>query len=723
MNFTNHRTMSHTKLPPLPPSLTNSPYTNTKAVKQYTGLTGPSYTLTGQSGAQKYALPSASVLQPYIDTRAGTLDTWPAHALGPSAPDLNPGQAKQTNEFMPKGVHKPKFLEQLEAFLQKELRSLDCAEMVPSEKRLQAFREVFEYLIEDFKTYKPLLSAIKHEYEMMLVHQREKMRELEPLKSMLVTVSEQCEKKLLAVKQEEKSDVLEMKKENQRLQNVISGLREEQISLQVQVEKLQEELAAEYLRYRNECDARKMLIADINELKYQQEDAKKPNAEEEGEGKEDVTFLKLALKKAREDLDAKSQKLAEMEADYGDVVPRRDFERLEAQFNKLQKDMETFTVDNQKLMQEHNAILEVHKKVVDQRDQYAHDCEQMRRSATPRPHWEKCAQYVEGGTDRWNELSQNRSSDELVDVLLAEMTGQDIAIIQAGVSTGAEYFQGQGAGPEVPKFLRYDGQVRNRRLGKRDTSLLIKDIWQEKAAHDAEKPDGEREDLGEFLYQYLNRRFGVENMIIEWGYNLYDACGRYTHDPRVGLFYGILQKEIDEAVYHDQLVMLEKLYNAFTKVDLAAGNQGSLSRADFEQCLRSFFPLKDDESIEVLMKACEQESPGENVQYKNLFTEDEEGRSGPFVDRIREQEKLEKTMYVKEIENALTGNSEVSVEMVRQAIQSVDPEAPAEVTDKYLGRAFHTAADQLESGTKIETTLLIKRLQSGSVKRLGPKPK
>ena len=31
-----------------------------------------------------------------------------------------------------------------------------------------------------------------------------------------------------------------------------------------------------------------------------------------------------------------------------------------------------------------SAILEVHKKVVDQRDQYAHDCEQMRRSATPR---------------------------------------------------------------------------------------------------------------------------------------------------------------------------------------------------------------------------------------------------------------------------------------------------------------------------------------------------
>lgn len=39
-----------------------------------------------------------------------------------------------------------------------------------------------------------------------------------------------------------------------------------------------------------------------------------------------------------------------------------------------------------------------------------------------------------------------------------------------------------------------------------------------------------------------------------------------------------------------------------------------------------------------------------------VCNKDEEGRSGPFVDRIREQEKLEKTMYVKEIENALTGN-------------------------------------------------------------------
>ena len=46
----------------------------------------------------------------------------------------------------------------------------------------QAHREVFEYLIEDFKTYRPLLSAIKNEYEMMLAYQNEVIRQLEPLK-------------------------------------------------------------------------------------------------------------------------------------------------------------------------------------------------------------------------------------------------------------------------------------------------------------------------------------------------------------------------------------------------------------------------------------------------------------------------------------------------------------------------------------------------------------
>jgi hypothetical protein len=112
---------------------------------------------------------------------------------------------------------KPKFLESLEDFLKEELKMLASKNEDQESARLQviifsfinnkiallliryvlfflnymcvlnffkrkAYREVFEYLIEEFKTYKPLLASIKNEYELMLELQQEKIRNLEPLK-------------------------------------------------------------------------------------------------------------------------------------------------------------------------------------------------------------------------------------------------------------------------------------------------------------------------------------------------------------------------------------------------------------------------------------------------------------------------------------------------------------------------------------------------------------
>ena len=61
------------------------------------------------------------------------------------------------------------------------------------------------------------------------------------------------------------------------------------------------------------------------------------------------------------------------------------------------------------------------------------------------------------------------------------------------------------------------------------------------------------------------------------------------------------------------------------------------------------------------------------------------------------------------------------MEDVRNAVLSTDPEAPAEVIDKYLARAFGTTVGELDPSTKNETTAVLKKLQSGSVRRLGKK--
>ena len=46
-------------------------------------------------------------------------------------------------------------------------------------------------------------------------------------------------------------DMLELKRENEALQRKIESMRNDQVSLEVQVEKLREELAIEYMRYRS----------------------------------------------------------------------------------------------------------------------------------------------------------------------------------------------------------------------------------------------------------------------------------------------------------------------------------------------------------------------------------------------------------------------------------------------------------------------------------------
>lgn len=50
------------------------------------------------------------------------------------------------------------------------------------------------------------------------------------------------------------TDVMNLKKENERLQNVIDQIRNDQFALQVQVEKLQQKLADQYDKYRSEVN-------------------------------------------------------------------------------------------------------------------------------------------------------------------------------------------------------------------------------------------------------------------------------------------------------------------------------------------------------------------------------------------------------------------------------------------------------------------------------------
>ena len=80
-----------------------------------------------------------------MDTKSGELDPWPAHASGHSVPTTSLVMTKDKSLVIvsdeqigkPNMIPKPRFLEQLENYLKKELRALDAVEVEPNELRLQ----------------------------------------------------------------------------------------------------------------------------------------------------------------------------------------------------------------------------------------------------------------------------------------------------------------------------------------------------------------------------------------------------------------------------------------------------------------------------------------------------------------------------------------------------------------------------------------------------------
>ena len=89
-------------------------------------------------------------MQPYIDTKSGEVDTWPAHASGHAIPSATLMLSKNKSLILydeestgkPNMIPKPRFLDQLESYLRKELRALGVTEVCANDLRLQVSRDV-----------------------------------------------------------------------------------------------------------------------------------------------------------------------------------------------------------------------------------------------------------------------------------------------------------------------------------------------------------------------------------------------------------------------------------------------------------------------------------------------------------------------------------------------------------------------------------------------------
>ncbi|KAA8578569.1 hypothetical protein FQN60_000010 [Etheostoma spectabile] len=182
---------------------------------------------------------------------------------------------------------KPQLLMHLESYVNKELHTISSHEPTFQELKLQVYRDVFGCFIKEFKTYQPLLSDIKKEYENTLAYLQGQIRELEPLRSRLRLVTEECDRKIQARWAEEQAEIGALKREKQQLQRLIEAMRE----------------------------------------------------------KEKAMEAVLALKVCREDLTKAQMELTRMKAEYWDVMPRRNWDTLEQTHRQNLQQLKTLQGD------------------------------------------------------------------------------------------------------------------------------------------------------------------------------------------------------------------------------------------------------------------------------------------------------------------------------------------------------------------------------------------
>ncbi|XP_008138142.1 translin-associated factor X-interacting protein 1 [Eptesicus fuscus] len=651
----------------------------------------------------------------------GYLSPWPTYTSGqtilhnrkPCSDDYwkKTGSWKQSTL----GTTKPRFLEQLENYLRKELLLLDLSTDSAQELRLQPYREIFEFFIEDFKTYKPLLSSIKNAYEVMLAHQREEIRALQPLKAKLVTVNEDCKERILAMRAEERSEISMLKKEKMGLLKLIDKKNEEKISLQSEVTKLRKSLAEEYLRYLTERDARKILIADLNELRYQREDMSL--AQSPGVWGEDPVKLTLALKMTRQDLARTQMELNTMKANFGDVVPRRDFEMQEKTNKDLQEQLESLRDDYEEVRKEHEILLQLHMITLKERDQFYTELQEIQRTSTPRPDWTKCEDVVAGGPDRWHMLAEGKNSDQLVDVLLEE--------IGEGLLREKDFFHGLGYEESIlPSFLRFDGVVENKKPTKKDVINLLKDAWKERLTEE------QKEKFPDFFFNFLEYRFGSADAMA-WAYTIFENIKLFRSNELMRQFYEILMERKSESVYIKQKETVTQLLKELTNVD--SQNEGLLTMEQLSTVLKSTFPFKKEDKIQELMEAGGWHTNSSNadlLNYRALFMEDEEGQSMPFVYKLWEQYMSEKDEYLQELkqELGLELRDEVTLPKVRETLMTIDPSLDKQTLNSYLSQAFQVSVTEVpeeseenEEDIVAQLRTVLERLQVVDIRRKGPR--
>ena len=156
---------------------------------------------------------------------------------------------------------KPKFLSDIEKKIRRSLNKNNI-EKKNNTKRIEVFRDAFEFLIKNIQTFGPILAQIKGEYEVYIVQLKEHMKYLQVTNDQLFTEMRKFQEEISSDEDEKYADNLieriRFKREKERQkrklkyevhEHEISVLKDKISSLQRNVEHRENEMNEKNKKY------------------------------------------------------------------------------------------------------------------------------------------------------------------------------------------------------------------------------------------------------------------------------------------------------------------------------------------------------------------------------------------------------------------------------------------------------------------------------------------
>jgi hypothetical protein len=186
-------------------------------------------------------------------------------------------------------------------------------------------------------------------------------------------------------------------------------------------------------------------------------------------------------------------------------------------------------------------------------------------------------------------------------------TGDASELSQSPSKTKHAYIVALGVHAEIPMFLRHQGKVKQRILKKSEVENLVRKVWAEKRKREERNPFATVA-LEDVLFEKLQRKYGFQPLVAEWGYNLLLALQSYSWDTEIELFLLCLTHAVSDRVYVDQEDMLRGCQGLLLKLSECYGIESFVAERrvllkDALVVLRKFFPLKNSSQLQAIEKS------------------------------------------------------------------------------------------------------------------------